>query len=345
MHNCLFSLFSSGSASREKKKEERRKKKGRTTATTTSSETVQLVMDSYTEMDHEVKREEDHSGMEEARLESPSRATLYRDFPSAQDVATPRPSRAGGVEGARMRIKPRNYNGETTWRDYRSHFDKVCVINGWAVDKLQYLWVHLEGTALSFVEGLPVTATTSYEVLCDALGARFGADRFAAVFKAELQQRKQRNGESLSALGQEMRRLVQRAYPSFTEVAMEEIAVEKFIDALEDSAMRLSIHQTHPTGLEQAVEHAMQLEAWNQAEKKKKVTGKEHVRSVPEENEIAETLKVLAEEIRLLKEERKGKGNQQGQTRLCYACGKPGHFAKDCYSKKAKATGNAPQLH
>ena len=97
--------------------------------------------------------------------------------------------------------------------------------------------------------------------------------------------------------------------------------MEKFIDALEDSAMRLSIHQTHPTGLEQAVEHAMQLEAWNQAEKKKKVTGKEHVRSVPEENEIAETLKVLAEEIRLLKEERKGKGNQQVQTRLCYACG------------------------
>ena len=102
----------------------------------------------------------------------------------------------------------------------------------------------------------------------EALATRFGVHRFAAEFKTELQQRKQIKGESLSVLGQEMRRLVQRAYPTFTESAMEEIAVEKFINALEDSAMILSIYQSHPVGLEQAMKHTMQLDAWSQAEKR-----------------------------------------------------------------------------
>ena len=54
--------------------------------------------------------------------------------------------------------------------------------------------------------------------------------------------------------------------------------MEKFIDALEDSTMRLSIHQSHPTHLE-AIEHALKLEAWQEAEKKKGVIRKDHIRS------------------------------------------------------------------
>ena len=179
--------------------------------------------------------------------------------------------------------------------------------------------------------------------MCEALEARFGADRFTAIFKTELQQRKQNKGESLSALGQKMRRLVQRAYPAFTESAMEEIAVEKFINALGDSAMRLSIHQSHPVGLEQAVEHAMQLEVWSQVEQKRGAADKDHLRAAPMKDEI--TLNEIMEKIRLLKNDRRKTSNPQVQTKLCYACGKPGHFAKDCYTRKSQPSGNSSQLH
>ena len=299
-------------------------------------------MDNYTEMDH-IKREEEQAVAENEVAESTSQATVYRDIPSAPYINTPQQNPVRNQENTRMKIKPRSYSGETIWRDYQSHFDKVCVINEWNTNKLQYLWVHLDGVALSFVEGLPTASTRSYEVLCEALATRFGADRFAAVFKAELQQRKQIKGESLSALGQEMRRLVQRAYPTFTEAAMEEIAVEKFINALGDAAMRLSVHQSHPTRLEQAVEHAMQLDAWSQAEQKRGAADRDHIRSTPTTDEI--TLNEIMEEIRLLKNKRREDSNQQAQTKLCYACGKPGHFARDCYKKKSQPSGNGAQLH
>jgi len=147
----------------------------------------------------------------------------------------------------------------------------------------------------------------------------------------------------LSALGQEMWRLVQREYPTFTESAMEEIAVKRFINALGNPALRLSIHQSHPVGLELAVEHTLQLDAWSQAAQKRGAAEKDHVRSIPMQDEI--TLKEIMEEIWLLKNDKRKTSNLQAPTKLFYACGKPGHFARDCYTRKSHPSGNASQLH
>ena len=51
-----------------------------------------------------------------------------------------------------MRIKPRKYNGETTCRNYRSHFDEVYGLNELETAKLLYVWVNLEIVAFSFIE-------------------------------------------------------------------------------------------------------------------------------------------------------------------------------------------------
>ena len=58
-----------------------------------------------------------------------------------------------------------------------------------------------------------------------------------------------------------MRRVISCAYPGLPLEAMEEIAVERFLDALEIGQMCLAIHQRSSHTLVEAVEKNLQMEA------------------------------------------------------------------------------------
>jgi len=262
-----------------------------------------------------------------------STGTIYRDFPEAPDLRTP-PLSMHQLDGPRYTVKPKEYAGEGSWRSYRSHFERVATLNRWREEKLEYLWVNLTGAALGFVEGLPENQKSSYEVLCNALDQRFGAERLAAIHKAELLSRRREPGESLPALGQEVRRLVSCAYPGFPLEAMEEIAVERFLDALDQSEMRLAIHQGSPQTLEEAVEKGLQMEAWQTAEDRKH--GKQKVRKATEEEEYLRIVKNLQSQVEeLQKDKREVK---------CFNCGKMGHIARNCRAPSRNKDNNRREV-
>ena len=52
----------------------------------------------------------------------------------------------------RLTIRPREYNGETNWEDYFKYFERVCKLNRWQDEKLDYLWVSLVGPALEYAD-------------------------------------------------------------------------------------------------------------------------------------------------------------------------------------------------
>ena len=84
-------------------------------------------------------------------------------------------------------IKPREYKGENSWRSYISQFERIAGINGWNVDmKKTHLWISLSGMALDFVDQLPTDKTYTYGEMRKALDQRFGSERLATVYKAEL---------------------------------------------------------------------------------------------------------------------------------------------------------------
>ena len=61
----------------------------------------------------------------------------------------------GPTPPSRTQVKPRGYDGTTTWRAYYNHFQRVIRINGWMEgQKLDLLWVNLTGEALSYTESL-----------------------------------------------------------------------------------------------------------------------------------------------------------------------------------------------
>ena len=144
----------------------------------------------------------------------------------------------------------------------------MASLNQWKEEKLDYLWINLTGTALGFVEGLPEAQKTSYDRLCIALDQRFGAERQAAMHKAEVLSKKRMEEEILSALGKDMRRLVSCAYPDFPLTVLEEIPIEKFLGAMKKQEMRLAILQSGHQTLEEPIQKGLQMEDWRIAEDK-----------------------------------------------------------------------------
>ena len=275
---------------------------------------------------------------------SPDQGDESESVPVPPDVGTPQlfsttATSTMTAQLPRMHVRPREYSGDSSWRQYKGYFERTARINGWTEHWLEYLWISLTGEALAFVEGLPEGQRSTYDQLCQALDQRFGAERLAAVHKATLLGRRRQEGETMAALGQEIRRLVNFAYPKFPPLAKEEIAIERFLDALNCPETRLTIHQQHPKTLNEAIEHGLQLEAWRQADSQKH--GKSRVRLIEEETRV-----MSAEEdahVRLLNElkaqvhELKETVSEKKQMK-CFNCGKLGHLSRDC--RRQKRRGN-----
>ena len=157
-------------------------------------------------------------------------------------------------------------------------------------------------------------------------------------------------------MGQDVRRLTNLAYPTASCDLKEILATEQFLDGMYDSEMRLKIKQARPSSLNDAIQRAVELEAFNRADKRRTETVRwmEHKPSArsPKLEKLMEdmqkSISTLAREVRDLKRS-KCQGNQimseapkskvsdkpgEASVRLrkCYKCGSTEHLRRDCPS-------------
>ena len=303
-----------------------------------------------TKQDRPATRQQEHEENTMSQREVPEPDSPETPFMSSMNLGQ------GPQFTSRMRVTPRMYtgNGSTSWREYKGHFERVSRINGWRDEqKLDYLWVHLAEAALSYVETLAPERTDTYRGISAALEERFGDAQLAEVFKSELRSRRRRTEESLPALAQDINRLVQRAYPGMEHQAVEELAIERFREAIPEHEQRMAVFRSKAETLDQAVKAAIDAESWQISENRRASTqkiravwnqdaraeDKEEIDSTPVETRLQNQLESLATEVRMLKQMFGSKDNRPpratySQQRRCFYCDKPGHIIRDCFKKK-----------
>ena len=79
-----------------------------------------------------------------------------------------------------------------------------------------------------------------------------------------------KHGENVAEFGQRIVRLTTFAYPKADPSLIKSLAMGVFVDAISDAEMRLKIQQTRPKDLNEAVKVAVELEAFDRAERQRR---------------------------------------------------------------------------
>ena len=167
-----------------------------------------------------------------------------------------------------MRIKLQKFDGSENWKSWWAHFQNCAVYNDWTKrDKLAFMKCALTGNAAQVLWDTDASTTGSFRKLLTMLKSRYSGERQAEKYRAELQIRRRKPHESLSALHHDIRRLMALAYPKLTADAREEIACDHFTNALSDSEFALKVKKRAPTSLDEALRVALRLEAWAKSTK------------------------------------------------------------------------------
>ncbi|CAG2225914.1 unnamed protein product [Mytilus edulis] len=137
----------------------------------------------------------------------------------------------------------------------------------------------LRGQAQGVLGNIPTDKRQDFKELVRSLEERFSPANQTELYRTQLRKRRQKAFESLPDLGQAITRLTNLAYPTAPNEVRETLAKEQFIDGLMSVDMRLRIKQARPADFNDAIRHAVELEAFNKAEIKQD-NGKGYSRAI-----------------------------------------------------------------
>lgn len=272
------------------------------------------------------------------------------------------PMQRPALQESRPNVLPSHFDGKSSWKDWKVHFEATARLNGWSEDaKAAYLAVSLRGQAQAVLGDLEEEQRENYFALVAALEQRFGSDSQCELQRSQLRSRVRGKNESLPELAQAINRLAKEAYPEASYVMQNTLAMENFVECL-DSELRKQVMLARPRFLESAVRIATELDAYRTAEKQRE-RGRYARMAVANDKPSAEQprgmnntgtgpgnmtcdAKQIAAEVFKMLEASKTNGSppsspqtsrKQNVSRFrprsefeCYRCGEKGHLYRDC---------------
>ena len=269
-------------------------------------------------------------------------------------------------------VLPETYKGEDGWDEWIVRFENIASVNSWNDEaKLKWIKVCLAGRAQKALQGLPEEARGSYENVKVALTQRFEPASKRELYNAELQVRAKKHSEEWADFAEDLRRLVDKAYPNLQANAREQLALSHYLSRLHNPQVGFAVKQQRPTKLEEAVRITLEVESYlvktptvgqvNTGSNAsavdqdcfpvatvKQSTELALVRAVDQLTQRLERLETTqgrgpAVQSRKYGEQATGeprKPDRRLGTVICHRCGNAGHYARGCALRRPQRQGN-----
>ncbi|KAJ8934947.1 hypothetical protein NQ318_000484 [Aromia moschata] len=169
-----------------------------------------------------------------------------------------KPELSSHMEISKIRMKPPQFDGKSSWVNYLRQFEAAAKANGWSLaEKATALTLALRGDATDILQSLSVEVR-HLEML-------YGQSHLEHVYHSQLKNRYQRSNEPLQESEANIARFVRLAYSSTPENVMERLAVQAFLDGLRDTETRQALTLARPSKLVEALAQALEFEGANQS--------------------------------------------------------------------------------
>ena len=242
-----------------------------------------------------------------------------------------------------------NLVGEDSFERWVEHFEERAMVAGWTGEERKYrLKMHLDKTAFQTYCNLPKETQGSYSDVINALRKRFQPVDIEELRGAEFYQMTQTT-ETVEEMGIKLETIARKAFPSLVCKEWDRLLKGRFFHCLATKWQRkLGAPKPNET-FEELYSRARTLECHDQ-QFTQSAAGKNEPRNRKSSDKSASepTGQSAAGKAKSSSEE-EGAGQKQTRTDGCFNCGRPGHIAKYCYSKKprrgagAEATGRSSQ--
>ena len=260
-------------------------------------------------------------------------------------------------------VLPETFDGIKSWDDWYFHFENVAAVNGWSDEqKLKWLRVRLTGRAQKALLRIPEASRTTYEATRAALKARFDPESRQTRYRAEFQTRRKKANEAWADFADDLKSLVDKAYPDLQDEAREQLAMNAFLQQLTPPQVAFSVKQKRPVTLDDAVAATLEMESYvsSQVTVTSMLPASEEVTACPVSEvdkleKLARVVEQLTEQVEKLKMDGPAQQTQEVDKPRsgasvpprrryfageCWNCQRRGHIARNCPLRRPPQQGN-----
>ena len=151
-------------------------------------------------------------------------------------------------------VMPDVFTGEEEWIDWLFQFESCSSLNDWNDGlKCKFIIVILKGTAGKVLSDLDDDTKKKWAKLKAKLTARFDTTTRLDLYKSEFMGRRKKPSETYLEMGNSIRTLARKAYPSLSNNVRDELAKDQFLRGLDKTELALKARHANPKTLDEAI--------------------------------------------------------------------------------------------